>query len=120
MRIFKWKSLVGLRLVGVCSESAVRALADDGGKDKPSVSPAGVKIDSPSSGLNRTASANADSTGSGAAPSGKGADSLEAVAAKRESSADERKVSDAEQSAATSESTNQEPMRRALPAPLDG
>jgi hypothetical protein len=29
MRIFRWKNLVGLALVGVCFGSAVRALADE-------------------------------------------------------------------------------------------
>lgn len=117
MRIFKWKSLVGLVLVGVCSGSTVRALADNGGKDKPSASPAGVKIDAASSASIQTAS---DSNGSGAAPSGKGAGSPEAVAAKRESSAVEGIVSETKQSLVASEETNQEPKRRALHAPLDG
>src|SRR5271168_1983895 len=100
MRIFKWKSLVELVLVGVCFGSPVRALADDADRDKPSASPAGVKTDAASSGLNQTAS---DSTGSGTAPRGKGAD-----------------VSEAEQSLVASDATSQEPKRRALPAPLDG
>src|ERR1700720_3838817 len=120
MRILKWNRLLPVILVGLCCGSALRAspFADDDGKDKAPAKPAaGAKIDAPGSGLAQTASANADSTSLEAASSEKNADSPAAPAAGRESSADET-----EQSPAASEAsaTNQEPKRRALPAPLDG
>jgi hypothetical protein len=123
MGIFKWKCVVCLMLLGVCSGGAVRALADDRGKEKPLAKPAAeVKIDAPGSRPNQTTSANADSTGVAAAPSEEDANSLEAVEAGRESGAGERIVPGAEQSPSASEAsaTNQEPKRRAQPAPLDG
>jgi Putative beta-barrel porin-2, OmpL-like. bbp2 len=47
MRIFKWKRLVPIVLVGLCCGSRVLGFADDGGKDKPPAKPAAVKIDAP-------------------------------------------------------------------------
>lgn len=49
MRIFKWKRLVLLALVGVFCGSAidVSACADDGGKGQPPAKPAAAKIEAP-------------------------------------------------------------------------
>ena len=48
MGIFKWNRVACLMLVGLCSGGAVRAFADDDGKDKPSAKPAaGAKIETP-------------------------------------------------------------------------
>jgi len=49
MRIFKWKKLVSLILVGVFCGSAVSAsaFADDDGKDQPPAKPAAAKIEAP-------------------------------------------------------------------------
>jgi len=69
MRIFEGKRVACLMLVGLCSGSAVRAFANDDGKDKPLAKPAvEVKSDALSSRPNQTTSSNADSTRLGAAP----------------------------------------------------
>jgi hypothetical protein len=49
MGIFKWKRLVPFMLVGLslCCGSAVRAFADDDGKEKPSVKPAVTNLEAP-------------------------------------------------------------------------
>jgi len=47
MRIFKWKRLAPLILVGLCCGSAVLAFADDDGKDKPSAKPAATNVEAP-------------------------------------------------------------------------
>jgi hypothetical protein len=49
MRIFKWKKLVSLMLVGVFCGSAVGAstFADDDGKGQPTAKPAAGKVDTP-------------------------------------------------------------------------
>jgi hypothetical protein len=47
MRIFKWKRLVSVMLVGLSCGSAIRALADDGGKDNPPAKPATTNIEAP-------------------------------------------------------------------------
>jgi Putative beta-barrel porin-2, OmpL-like. bbp2 len=47
MRIFKWKRVVCLMLVGLCSGSAVRAFADDDGKDNPPTKPATTNSEAP-------------------------------------------------------------------------
>src|SRR5229473_4374287 len=49
MRIFKWKKLVPLILVGLSlySGGAVRAFADDDGKDNPPAKPATTNIEAP-------------------------------------------------------------------------
>jgi hypothetical protein len=122
MHIFKWKILVSVMLVGLCCGGAMRAFADEDGKDKPPAKPAATKIDARVSDLAQTKSADTDSTALGAAPNEKNFDSPAAVEAERGSSADERGVSEAAQSPAANEAsaTNQEPKRRALPAPLDG
>jgi len=121
MGIFKRNRVACLILVGLCSGGAVRAFADDDGKDKPSAKPAArAKIEAPGSGTAQTASATTDSTASGAAP---GENNSEAVVATgRETSADEKIASVAEQSPSANDasSTSQEPQRRALPAPFDG
>jgi hypothetical protein len=112
MRILKWKRLVPVILVGLCCGSALRAspFADDDGKDKaPDKRAAGAKIDAPVSGLAQTASGNADSTGLEAASSEKNAGSPAALAAGRESSADEKTVSEAEQSPARQRGVGNEP-----------
>ena len=88
---------------------------------KPSAKPAaGAKIEAPGSETAQTASANTDSTGSGAAP---GENNSEAVVATgRATSADEKIASAAEQSPSANDAspTSQAPQRRAQPAPLDG
>jgi Putative beta-barrel porin-2, OmpL-like. bbp2 len=49
MRIFKWKRLVPVILVGLCCGSALRAsaFADDDGKEKPPTKAAATKIEAP-------------------------------------------------------------------------
>ena len=49
MRIFKWKRLVPVFLVGLCCASALRAsaFAGDDDKDKPPAKPAATKIEAP-------------------------------------------------------------------------
>jgi hypothetical protein len=49
MRIFKWKRLVSVILVGLCCGSAVSAFADDDGKGKtePPAKPVATKIEAP-------------------------------------------------------------------------
>jgi hypothetical protein len=49
MRIFKWKRLVPVILVGLCCASAIRALgfAGDDDKEKPPTKPAATKIEAP-------------------------------------------------------------------------
>ena len=47
MRIFKWKRLVPVILVGLCCGSAIRAFADDDGKDKAPDKSAATKIEAP-------------------------------------------------------------------------
>ena len=47
MRIFEWKRVVCLMLVALCSGTAVRAFADDDGKDNPPTKPATTNIEAP-------------------------------------------------------------------------
>ncbi len=47
MRIFEWKKVVCLMLVGLCSVGSVRAFADDDRKDNPPTKPATTNIESP-------------------------------------------------------------------------
>jgi Putative beta-barrel porin-2, OmpL-like. bbp2 len=47
MRIFEWKKVVCLMLVGLCSVGSVRALADDDGKGNPPTKPATTNIEAP-------------------------------------------------------------------------
>ena len=48
MRLFKWKKLVSLTLIGVfCGIAAVSAFADDDGKGQPPPKPAPAKIEAP-------------------------------------------------------------------------
>ena len=47
MRTFKWKRFVSVMLVGLCCGSAVRAMGDDDGKDKPPTGPAAARIEAP-------------------------------------------------------------------------
>jgi len=47
MRILKWKRVVCLMLVGLCSIRSVPAFADDDGKDNPAAKPAATNIEAP-------------------------------------------------------------------------
>jgi hypothetical protein len=47
MRIFEWKKVVCLTLLGLCSVGSVLAFADDDGKDNPPAKPATTNIEAP-------------------------------------------------------------------------
>src|SRR5258708_900748 len=47
MRILKWKRVVCLMVVGLCSAGSVPAFADDDGKDNPPAKPAATNLEAP-------------------------------------------------------------------------